>query len=134
MQQNWPTLACPSGSGSTFWSHEWEKHGTCAESVFTNQHAYFKKTLDLKNQVDLLSILQGADIHPDGKSYDLVNIRNAIKSAIGYTPWIQCNVDQSGNSQLYQVYICVDGSGSNLIECPIFPGGKCGTSIEFPTF
>nr|AAA21135.1 RNase NE [Nicotiana alata] len=133
MQQNWPTLACPSGTGSAFWSHEWEKHGTCSESIF-DQHGYFKKALDLKNQINLLEILQGAGINPDGGFYSLNSIKNAIRSAIGYTPGIECNVDDSGNSQLYQVYICVDGSGSNLIECPVFPRGKCGSSIEFPTF
>ena len=37
-------------------------------------------------------------INPDGNSYSLVNIKNAIKGAIGYTPWIECNVDAPGNS------------------------------------
>ena len=63
-------------------------------------------------------------INPDGNSYRLQNIKNAIKGAIGYTPWIECNVDASGNSQLYQIYLCVDTSGSSLIECPVFPQGK----------
>ena len=63
-------------------------------------------------------------INPDGNSYSLQNIKNAIKGAIGYTPWIECNVDASGNSQLYQIYLCVDTSGSSLIECPVFPQGK----------
>ena len=73
-------------------------------------------------------------INPDGSSYSLQNIKNAIKGAIGYTPWIECNVDASGNSQLYQIYLCVDTSGSSLIECPVFPKGKCGSEIEFPSF
>ena len=73
-------------------------------------------------------------INPDGSSYSLQNIKKAIKGAIGYTPWIECNVDASGNSQLYQIYLCVDTSGSSLIECPVFPKGKCGSEIEFPSF
>lgn len=59
MQKKWPTLACPSGNGVTFWSHEWEKHGTCSESVL-DQHGYFKAALALKNQVNLLQALQSA--------------------------------------------------------------------------
>ncbi|CAL5396274.1 unnamed protein product [Camellia sinensis] len=133
MQDNWPTLACPSGDGSTFWSHEWDKHGTCSESVL-DQHSYFKSALNLKSNIDLLQILQSAGINPDGGSYSLSSIKGAIKNAIGYNPFIECNVDSSGNSQLYQVYICVDTSGSNFIECPVLPRGKCASNLEFPSF
>lgn len=76
----------------------------------------------------------GTGIHPNGEVYDLGSIKDAIKEGTGYTPWIECNRDESGNSQLYQVYMCVDTSGSNLIECPVFPHGKCSSSIEFPSF
>ncbi|PSR88314.1 Extracellular ribonuclease [Actinidia chinensis var. chinensis] len=126
MQRSWPTLACPSGDGSSFWSHEWVKHGTCSESVL-NQHGYFKSALDLKEKLRLLQILQGAGINPDGGFYNLSSIR-------GYTPGIECNVDTSGNSQLYQIYICVDTSGTDFIECPVLPNGKCSSRVEFPYF
>ncbi|KAK7845533.1 extracellular ribonuclease le [Quercus suber] len=59
MQVSWPTLACPSSSGSSFWSHEWEKHGTCSESIL-NQHGYFQAALNHKDKVDLLQILESA--------------------------------------------------------------------------
>ncbi|GMJ05667.1 RIBONUCLEASE 1, ribonuclease 1 [Hibiscus trionum] len=134
MRRNWPTLACPSGSGETFWSHEWEKHGTCSESVF-DQHSYFETTLGLKQQTNLLQALKTAGIKADGRTYSLGDIKDAIKEGTGYTPWIECNQDSSGNSQLYQVYLCLDNSGSSLIECPVFPKGKkCGSEIEFPVF
>ncbi|CAO2829584.1 unnamed protein product [Amaranthus hypochondriacus] len=131
MQREWPTLACPSGDGMKFWSHEWEKHGTCSS---LDQHSYFQFTLDLKNQVNLLQALATAGIEPNGQSYSLTSIKDAIKEGVGYTPYVECNVDTSGNSQLYQIYLCVDPSASTLIECPIFPHGKCGSEIEFPTF
>ena len=82
----------------------------------------------------MLYVKINTGINPDGNSYSLVNIKNAIKGAIDYTPWIECNVDASGISQLYQIYLCVDTSGSDLIECPVFPKGKCGSKIEFPSF
>lgn len=181
MQQDWPTLGCPSNSGTTFWSHEWNKHGTCSESVL-NQHAYFKSALNLKSKLDLLQILQSAGnsstwlhqfdhffrlgvkfiyttyvhrwsastpfniyfywyvsqyvsgINPDGGLYSFNSIRITLTDAIGYTPGIECNVDES-NSQLYQVYICVDTSASNVVECPILPNArKCASIVEFPTF
>lgn len=133
MQEEWPTLACPSGNGSKFWAHEWDKHGTCSESVLS-QHQYFEAALDLKKDVDLVQILKKAGIRANGESYPLNDIKDAIKDAVGVTPWIECNVDSSGNSQLYQVYLCVDTSGKNIIECPVMPRGKCGSRIEFPAF
>uniref|UniRef100_A0A2N9IWV7 Uncharacterized protein n=1 Tax=Fagus sylvatica TaxID=28930 RepID=A0A2N9IWV7_FAGSY len=133
MRISWPTLACPSSSGSAFWSHEWEKHGTCSESIL-DQHGYFEAALNLKGNVDLLQILESAGIQPDGSSYSLSSISDAIKGAIGYAPGIECNVDASGNSQLYQIYLCVDTSGSHLIKCPVLPKGGCASNIEFPSF
>lgn len=59
MQSEWPTLACPSSNGLTFWGHEWDKHGTCSESVL-NQHSYFATTLGLKNEINLLQALKSA--------------------------------------------------------------------------
>ncbi|XP_010937157.1 extracellular ribonuclease LE [Elaeis guineensis] len=133
MQAKWPTLACPSGDGSAFWKHEWEKHGTCSESIL-NQHSYFNTTLNLKKQVDLLGILRGAGIEPDGGFYSVDSITGAIRDATGFTPGIECNVDESSNSQLYQIYICVDTNAGDLIECPVYPRSKCSSRIEFPPF
>lgn len=76
-----------------------------------------------------------AGIQANGGYYSLTDIKDAIKDGVGVTPWIECNVDSSGNSQLYQVYLCVDTSGKYIIECPVMPrGGRCGSSIEFPEF
>lgn len=161
MRQKWPTLACPSSDGTQFWTHEWEKHGTCSESVL-DQHGYFQAALKLKKQVDVLRILQdagklnshnmitplinealwwssemeaaAAGIQPDGGDYSLKSVVSAISDAIGYTPWIECNNDEAGNSQLYQVYLCVDTSAAKLIECPVLPRKRCGSEIEFPSF
>ncbi|XP_027098157.1 extracellular ribonuclease LE-like isoform X1 [Coffea arabica] len=133
MQKDWPSLSCPSSDGLSFWSHEWEKHGTCSESIL-DQHDYFASALLLKRQSNLLQILKNAGIQPNGQYYSLEGIKAAIRGGIGYTPYIECNVDPSGNSQLYQIYVCVDTSGSNLIECPVLPRGKCGSRIEFPSF
>ncbi|THG23270.1 intracellular ribonuclease LX-like [Camellia sinensis] len=134
LEKDWPTLACPSGDGLKFWGHEWNKHGTCAESVF-DQHSYFQTALDLKNKANLLQALTTADIRPNGKFYHLESIKEAIRETVGVTPYIECNVDTSGNHQLYQVYMCVDSSGSNFIKCPVLPHSHpCGSKIEFPSF
>lgn len=74
-------------------------------------------------------------IVPDGGYYSIGSISQAIKAATGYTPGIQCNVDEARNSQLYEIYLCVDTSGSELIQCPKLPRGRCSSNrIEFPAF
>lgn len=133
MQKNWPSLACPSSDSTKFWAHEWNKHGTCSESVL-DQHGYFETTLSLKNQANILQALQTAGINPDGRHYSLEEIKRAIKQGLGLAPGITCNVDGSGNRQLNEVYLCVDSSASNFIECPIFPDGNCASTVEFPRF
>ncbi|KAL0358097.1 UNVERIFIED_CONTAM: Intracellular ribonuclease LX [Sesamum calycinum] len=131
MQKDWPTLACPSGDGMKFWGHEWEKHGTCTS---LDQHSYFQAALDLKSKANLLQVLGDAGIRP-GKFYSLESIKQAIEEGLGYGAYIECNVDPAGNHQLYQVYLCVDTSASNFIQCPVLPHGRgCGNSIEFPSF
>ncbi|GAB2280271.1 Ribonuclease pancreatic beta-type [Dionaea muscipula] len=134
MEAEWPSLSCPSSDNTRFWSHEWLKHGTCSESIL-DEYGYFKAALDLKNQIDILRALTNAGIEPNGGTYSLGSIKDAIKEAIGYTPFVECNTDAaSRQSQLYQIYLCVDTTGSTLIECPVFPSGKCGAQIEFPSF
>ncbi|KAG5521576.1 hypothetical protein RHGRI_033960 [Rhododendron griersonianum] len=72
----------------------------------------------------------------DGKYHSLESIKEAIEQALGVTTiFIDCNVDTRGNHQIYQVYLCVDTSASNFIECPVLPHGRpCGNKIEFPSF
>ncbi|KAL5553856.1 hypothetical protein UlMin_041257 [Ulmus minor] len=116
LQQDWPSLSCPSSNGFRFWSHEWEKHGTCSESEMDQR--------DLK----------ASGIEPDDEFYTMDSIVEAIKEGAGHAPGIECNRDSAGNSQLYQVYMCVDTSGANFIDCPVFPRSKCGSRIQFPKF
>ncbi|XP_010683181.2 extracellular ribonuclease LE [Beta vulgaris subsp. vulgaris] len=133
LQEEWPTLACPSGDGTKFWSHEWEKHGTCSESVLS-QHSYFQTNLDLKEKINLLQVLKNAGIEPNGTLYSLGYIKNAIEEGVGFTPAIGCNVDPAGTTQLYRISFCVDNTASNLIECPRFPRSNCPSRVEFPSF
>ncbi|KAL5759516.1 hypothetical protein ACOSQ2_018354 [Xanthoceras sorbifolium] len=133
LQKSWPTLSCPSSEGFKFWSHEWIKHGTCAESVF-DQREYFEAGLKLKEKVNLLQILKNAGIKPDDEFYKLKSIRDAIEEATGFTPGIECNVDSSHNSQLSEIYMCVDTSGTEFIKCPVLQRGRCASSVQFPKF
>ncbi|ESR51939.1 hypothetical protein CICLE_v10032674mg [Citrus x clementina] len=133
LRQNWPTLSCPSNDGTKFWTHEWVKHGTCAESEL-DQREYFEAALKLKEKANLLQALKNAGIKPDDGFYELESIIAAIKEATGFTPGIECNVDPEHNSQLYQIYMCVDTSASEFIQCPKQPRKKCASTVQFPRF
>ncbi|KAK9675915.1 hypothetical protein RND81_11G041200 [Saponaria officinalis] len=129
----WPSFTCPN-IGTKFWAHEWNKHGTCAESIFTNERDYFQAALDLKQKTNLLQALNNANIKPNDEFYNVEDVKEAMKNEIGFYPWIECNRDAEGNSQIYQVYVCVDSNGKDLIECPVLPHGNCASRVQFPKF
>ncbi|KAL0372466.1 UNVERIFIED_CONTAM: Extracellular ribonuclease LE [Sesamum calycinum] len=133
MEVDWPTLSCPTNDGTRFWTHEWEKHGTCSESVL-DQHSYFEAALNIKNKVNLLKVLEDAGIQPNDNLYKSSEIRAAIKAGIGYTPAITCNTDLSKNRQLLEIYLCVDASGKDLIECPKLPNSCKNRLFSFRSF
>jgi ribonuclease T2 len=99
-----------------------------------NEHDYFNAALQLYGY-DITTALSDAGIVPDGSQYKIDDIRQAMSSVLnGHLPGIECNKDESGNKQLYQVYICVDTDGSTLIDCPVLPSDECKGSAEFPVF
>ncbi|KAI8527704.1 hypothetical protein RHMOL_Rhmol12G0095600 [Rhododendron molle] len=123
LEKDWPTLACPSGDGIKFWGHEWNKHGTCSESLL-DQHSYFQKALDLKAKANLLQALQTAGIRPaDGKYHSLESIKEAIEQALGVATFIDCNVDTRGNHQIYQVTHYDYASDFNFYDGALHPFG-----------
>jgi ribonuclease T2 len=61
MGEFWPSL---SGSNTTFWAHEYEKHGTCAEDVLKTQLEFFNTTLGLRAVYDITPALAMSGISP----------------------------------------------------------------------
>ncbi|KAI3900694.1 hypothetical protein MKW98_009304 [Papaver atlanticum] len=134
LQKNWPVLDCLNNDGLKFWGHEWDKHGTCSESIL-DQEEYFEKALKLKKKIKLLHILHKEGIKPDGGFYSSYQIKKAIEDEIEVTPFISCNDDESGNSHPSKVYVCVDKFAKKFIHCPVLPKGSCSSSkIYFPRF
>ena len=63
LQKSWPTFTCPQ-IGRKFWVHEWNKHGTCTESILGELN-YFEGALYLKSKVNIYQALAKAGIRPD---------------------------------------------------------------------
>ncbi|KAM7258890.1 hypothetical protein ACFE04_014631 [Oxalis oulophora] len=66
LQTNWPNLN-PNNNDSTFWLHEWNRHGT-ASHLTLNVEEYFNKALELHLNNDILRILRRGNIFP-GNTY-----------------------------------------------------------------
>eukprot|EP00850_Spirogloea_muscicola_P003701 SM000015S01201 [mRNA] locus=s15:521494:523148:+ [translate_table: standard] len=133
LEDFWDTLNCPASKGESFWSHEWSKHGTCADTL-SDEHAYFEAALELWNSTFVTQALADAGITP-GASYNLRDITDAIEGYTGYTPAIECNKDEARRPQLYQIYICVDADARTFIDCPVFPKVRaCPKIVQFPSF
>ncbi|XP_047326341.1 intracellular ribonuclease LX-like [Impatiens glandulifera] len=134
MQVEWPTLSCPSGDGFKFWSHEWNKHGTCSANVL-NQRSFFQKTLHFKIKSNLLQHLMDAGIYPNDEFYRVEDVEAAIEDGLGVRPYLECNFDKEGNNQLFQVYLCVNKLAKAFIQCPVMPHARrCASSVQFQSF
>ncbi|CAN6219613.1 unnamed protein product [Urochloa humidicola] len=134
LEQNWPTLSCKgSGSSFEFWSYEWKKHGTCSN---LEQRDYFARSLAIKAAHNLTEILAGAGIVPsETERYSVTSISDAIVQGTGFRANIECNRGSGRQSQLYQVYQCVDKEAMQLIDCTLSMPTKCrGDMVKLPVF
>ncbi|KAL5196491.1 hypothetical protein ABZP36_000003 [Zizania latifolia] len=129
MQQSWATLSCKNNENFAFWTHEWDKHGSCSNF---DQHTYFQLALQYQARFNLTAILADAGIVPSNETtYYLSSIRDAIAEATGSAPNLECNRDASGETQLYQVYQCVDLTGTVPVNCTL-PKTGCTDKVKFP--
>lgn len=131
----WPDLI-DVGSYYAFWSHEWCRHGTCANSVpsLKGETNYFNKTLQLFQNFNPYSTLSRAGITPsDSKTYPKKDIMNALTTAFSFNISIGCyRQNDSSIDYLHEVYVCMDKS-FHLIDCPDRENATCSDSVTYPT-
>ncbi|GIL78121.1 hypothetical protein Vretimale_7432 [Volvox reticuliferus] len=98
----WPSVT--RRSTTKFWAYEWEKHGTCALSVFPTELKYFEAVLKLHRTYNLEDVLEERGFKAsDTRSYDTTAVSNAIKDAYHAQPVLTC--DTEGN--LREVRMCI---------------------------
>ena len=103
---------------TSFWQHEWEKHGTCSLSLseVANEKDYFTTTLNLRKEYNFDTILSKASITPDdNKPYKLNDIEEAIKKALKVEPIVSC-YSQDNKQYIAEMQVCLDRN-LELIEC-----------------
>ncbi|KAK2853013.1 hypothetical protein Q7C36_008214 [Tachysurus vachellii] len=118
MKTYWPDLLKP--QSTTFWKHEWTKHGTCAaqEEAMDSQHKYFNKALELYHKLDLDGVLKKSNIVPSENYYKFTDVEGSINSAFGVHTKIQCvsHEKESEFQILGQIEICFDKQ-FQLVDC-----------------
>lgn len=71
-----------------FWEHQWRKHSTCSEHNLDKHEL----TSDLKDQVDVLKVVNEAGIIPKySKRYTYTRVIDAIRNHMKVQPEIKCN-------------------------------------------
>ncbi|XP_006882892.1 PREDICTED: ribonuclease T2 [Elephantulus edwardii] len=88
----WPDVLHHSPNCTTFWKHEWDKHGTCAAQldILNSEKKYFGKSLELYRQLSLNSVLRKLGIKPSTNYYEVADIKDALASVYGVVPKVQC--------------------------------------------
>ncbi len=105
----WPTLM-PGHSNEWFWIHEWQKHGSCADTLRISD-AYWRMALRLRSEYDLGAVFHTSPLAP--LSADVVHtIRQRIYDKWGVTPLVAC----SGGAML-SITLCVDRTTHDVVPC-----------------
>ncbi|KHJ35204.1 putative ribonuclease t2 [Erysiphe necator] len=108
------------GSPDSFWMHEWNKHGTCVNTLAPSCYSedqyipgievveYFQKAVDLFQQLDTYKALSSAGILPrHDKTYSLKEIQETLTKVTGQKAIISCQ-----GTQLNQVWYSFNVKGS----------------------
>ena len=92
----WPS-ALKSVSPSSFWKHQWMKHGTCGvqSERLNTQLKYFKQGLEWNKQYNITKALDQCGIHPDNsKKLKSTNIIDCFRKHFDVDPQTICNFDK----------------------------------------
>ncbi|KAL3860000.1 hypothetical protein ACJMK2_010177 [Sinanodonta woodiana] len=99
---------------TSFWEHEWNKHGTCCTDFATtaNELDYFTAIISLHSKFNILRILEDSGIKPgETSAYTLDEYQNALSKNLGQEPGVYCVYDKtSGEQVIMQVEICINKS------------------------
>lgn len=119
LKLEWPNVI--NGNDTEFWEYEWNKHGTCSISTYT-QLPYFQRALSIKTQINLLNVLQNSGIVPDNTNpYDISRVVSAIKGGNNnLEPALMCTppTRRSPLPYLKEIKLCLFPNGSTYMNCP----------------
>lgn len=125
LEKVWPDLERNDEKG--FWSHEFDKHGSCATSTYINgEHDYFAASIKLQSQINLVNMLSQGGVRSGG-SYPATQVYQAVQTATGTAPQLHCI-----GTKLVELRVCVD-KNLNYTNCDQSEA-NCGSTISLPNF
>ncbi|KAK0411932.1 hypothetical protein QR680_005927 [Steinernema hermaphroditum] len=118
LQEVWPNLLAGKGATS-FWKHEFEKHGTCALPELKDELGYFNTSIQLHERFNIDQALQDGGIkQSEEKRYSLGDIRGVAESRLGKQRLqLHCVHDKDSDWLLADIRLCLDKS-FNPVDCP----------------
>ncbi|CRK93401.1 CLUMA_CG006937, isoform A [Clunio marinus] len=95
------------------WSHEWEKHGTCAAEhipQLNSEIKYFQQGLDFLDRFSITKLLMSSYIKPGlDVTYKLEEIHSALSASLDDNFAIVCERDKKSKREyLFEIRICFD--------------------------
>eukprot|EP00698_Gefionella_okellyi_P024441 TRINITY_DN861_c0_g1_i1.p1 TRINITY_DN861_c0_g1~~TRINITY_DN861_c0_g1_i1.p1 ORF type:complete len:248 (+),score=44.27 TRINITY_DN861_c0_g1_i1:55-798(+) len=121
MRQYWTDYY--DATGTSFWEHEWDKHGTCAMSddLLATQLMFFTAALRLRTQANILAKLEDGNIYPNTTvGYAIDDLRSALNDgkSSGNQCLVYCSQDKDKQTTvLNNVQFCVD-KNLQFMACP----------------
>jgi ribonuclease T2 len=126
----WITSTSESNEG--FWGYEFNKHGTCAPTL-TSQEEYFATTLDLNDKYDLNTAFANSGISFDDKNDQptVKELEQAMEKEFGIGGQVvKCRDDDN----LFEIYMCFDVDTLKPFECDSSYWNTCGSDSSDVTF
>ncbi|KAL4188950.1 hypothetical protein AMTRI_Chr08g162990 [Amborella trichopoda] len=101
----WSSIKCPSNNGQSMWKSLWKNNGVCS---ILSLFKYFKQGIIIHCEINLIKALRFQGIVPNGRLYQLGEIKKAPKHELGAEVGIRCSTNFEREFQLYEVYVCID--------------------------
>jgi len=117
LERFWPNLFADT-TLTSFWKHEYEKHGTCASSVagFESEHEFFQQAMQLRNKYDMMAVLTNSNIVPSVDPYQFSDISDAVDNEFKAKVCLECSYTKSIGQMLSGAYVCLNKQ-LELIDC-----------------
>jgi ribonuclease I len=114
MDKLWPSLK-DGNDNAYFWSHEWEKHGTCCAPHMTSQFVYFNTTLALRLRNDPSELL--GDLKPSVHPYPFETMAQRLGKNGAVV--MHCHNHGSEKQALVELVLCMSASKKpSQFACP----------------